>query len=81
MAAERVSPESHAPFSLVAISALLWIQGVIWTLLGTAAAFALPARGFGGGLIAAVLFGLTSWSWILARGCPGVAATGHAGQR
>jgi hypothetical protein len=67
---EPAPPESHAPFSLVAISALLWTQGVIWALLGTAAVLALSAQGFGGGLIAAVLFGFTAWSWILGTMLP-----------
>jgi hypothetical protein len=34
MTVEDHSAASHAPFSIVAISALLWSQGGIWAALG-----------------------------------------------
>jgi hypothetical protein len=36
MTEEHFPAASHAPFSIVAISALLWSQGGIWAALGVA---------------------------------------------
>jgi hypothetical protein len=64
MTEEQFSAASHAPFSIVAISALLWSQGGIWIALGVASLY-LPARVAGGDLITAVLFAFTALSWVL----------------
>jgi hypothetical protein len=56
---------SHAPFSIVAISALLWSQGAIWAALGAGSLY-LSARVPEGDLITAVLFGFAALSWVLA---------------
>jgi hypothetical protein len=56
---------SHAPFSIVAISALLWSQGGIWVALGVGSRY-LPARVPDGDLITAVLLGFAALSWVLA---------------
>jgi hypothetical protein len=64
MTEEQFSAASHAPFSIVAISALLWSQGGIWIALGVASLY-LPARVPAGDLITAVLFAFTALSWVL----------------
>ena len=58
------SDASHAPFSIVAISALLWSQGGIWAALGVVSLY-LSARVPAGDLITAVLFGFAALSWVL----------------
>jgi hypothetical protein len=65
MTEERFSAVSHTPFSIVAISALLWSQGGIWTALGVVSLY-LSARVPAGDLITAVLFGFAALSWVLA---------------
>ena len=65
MTEEDYSAASHAPFSIVAISALLWSQGGIWAALGVGSLY-LPARVPAGDLITAVLFGFAALSWVLA---------------
>jgi hypothetical protein len=65
MTEERFPAAAHAPFSIVAISALLWSQGVVWAALAVASLYLsswLPASG----LITAVLFGFAALSWALA---------------
>jgi hypothetical protein len=64
MTEEHFPAASHAPFSIVAISALLWSQGGIWIALGVASLY-LPARVPAGDLITAVLFGFAALSWAL----------------
>lgn len=54
------------PFSIVTISALLWIQGVIWAALGVLALLYYPQTWPGGDLLMAVLFGFTALSLALA---------------
>lgn len=65
MTEEHSSAASHAPFSIVAISALLWSQGGIWAALGAVSLY-LSARVPAGNLITAVLFGFAALSWVLA---------------
>ena len=65
MTEERFSAASQTPFSIVAISALLWSQGGIWTALGVVSLY-LSARVPAGELITAVLFGFAALSWVLA---------------
>jgi hypothetical protein len=65
MTEEHFSAASHAPFSIVAISALLWSQGGIWAALGVVSLY-LSARVPAGDLISAVLFGFAALSWALA---------------
>ena len=65
MTEEDYPAASHAPFSIVAISALLWSQGGIWAALGAVSLY-LPARVPAGDLITAVLFGFAALSWVLA---------------
>jgi hypothetical protein len=65
MTEEHFPAPSNAPFSIVAISALLWSQGGIW------AALAMIPLYFSGlvpvsNLIMAVLFGFAALSWVLA---------------
>jgi hypothetical protein len=55
---------SHAPFSIVAISVLLWSQGGIWAALGVASLY-LSAWVPAGDLVTAVLFGFAALSWVL----------------
>lgn len=65
MTEERFPAASHAPFSIVAISALLWSQGGIWAALAVVSLYLsgrLPATD----LITAVLFGFAALSWVLA---------------
>jgi hypothetical protein len=64
MTEEHFSAASHAPFSIVAISALLWSQGGIWAALGVDSLY-LSARVPAGDLITAVLFGFAALSWVL----------------
>lgn len=64
MTEEHFPAAPHAPFSIVAISALLWSQGGIWAALGVVSLY-LPARVPAGGLITAVLFGFAALSWVL----------------
>jgi hypothetical protein len=64
MTEEHFPVASHAPFSIVAISALLWSQGGIWAALGAVSLY-LSARVPAGGLITAVLFGFAALSWVL----------------
>jgi len=64
MTEEHFPAASHAPFSIVAISALLWSQGGIWVALGVVS-LCLSARVPAGGLVTAVLFGFASLSWVL----------------
>jgi hypothetical protein len=64
MTEEHFPAASHAPFSIVAISALLWSQGGIWMALGVASLY-LPARVPAGDLISAALFGFAALSWAL----------------
>jgi hypothetical protein len=65
MTEEHFSAAPHAPFSIVAISTLLWSQGVIWAALGVVF-LCLSARVPAGDLITAVLFGFAALSWVLA---------------
>lgn len=65
MTEESSSAASHAPFSIVAISALLWSQGGIWAALAVVSLY-LSARVPAGDLITAVLFGFAALSWLLA---------------
>jgi hypothetical protein len=65
MTEEHFPAASHAPFSIVAISALLWSQGGIWAALGVVS-LCLSARVPAGDLITAVLFGFAALSWVLA---------------
>ena len=65
MTEEHFSAAPHAPFSIVAISALLWSQGGIWAALGVVFLY-LSARVPAGDLITAVLFGFAALSWVLA---------------
>ncbi|MDQ2814445.1 MAG: hypothetical protein M3Z75_21935 [Actinomycetota bacterium] len=65
MTEEHFLPASHAPFSIVAISALLWSQGVIWAALGAVSLY-LSGRLITGDVITAVLFGFAVLSWVLA---------------
>jgi hypothetical protein len=65
MTEEHFPVPSHAPFSIVAISALLWSQGGIWAALALVPLYfdeRLPASD----LITAVLFGFAALSWVLA---------------
>jgi hypothetical protein len=65
MTEEHFPAPSHAPFSIVAISALLWSQGVIWAALAMVCLYLsrwVPASD----LITAVLFGFAAVSWALA---------------
>ena len=64
MTEEHSSAASHAPFSIVTISALLWSQGGIWAALGVVS-LCLSARVPAGDLITAVLFGFAALSWVL----------------
>jgi hypothetical protein len=64
MTEERFPAVSHAPFSIVAISALLWSQGGIWAALAVGSLY-LSARVPAGDLITAVLFGFAALSWAL----------------
>jgi hypothetical protein len=65
MTEEGFSAAPHAPFSIVAISALLCSQGGIWVALGVLSLY-LSARVPAGDLITAVLFGFAALSWVLA---------------
>jgi hypothetical protein len=65
MTEERFSAASQTPFSIVAISALLWSQGGIWAALG-AVSFYLSERLPASGVITAALFGFAALSWVLA---------------
>jgi hypothetical protein len=56
---------SHAPFSILAISALLWSQGGIWAALAVGSLY-LSGRVPASDLITAVLFGFAALSWVLA---------------
>ena len=65
MTEERFPAASHAPFSIVAISALLWSQGMIWAALAVGSLYLsrwLPASD----LVTTVLFGFAALSWVLA---------------
>jgi hypothetical protein len=65
MTKEHSPAASHAPFSIVAISALLWSQGGIWAALAVLSLYLsrwVPASD----LITAVLFGFAALSWVLA---------------
>jgi hypothetical protein len=65
MTEERFPGPSHAPFSIVAISALLWSQGGIWAALAMIPLYFsrwVPASD----LITGVLFGFAALSWVLA---------------
>ncbi|MGD0700519.1 MAG: hypothetical protein ABSA02_11610 [Trebonia sp.] len=64
MTEEHLSAALRAPFSIVAISALLWSQGGIWAALGVVS-LCLSARVPAGDLISAVLFGFAALSWVL----------------
>jgi hypothetical protein len=64
MTEEHFPAASHAPFSIVAISALLWSQGGIWAALAVVSLY-LSARVPAGGLITAVPFGFAALSWVL----------------
>lgn len=74
MTEERFPAASHAPFSIVAISALLWSQGAIWAALAGVSLW-LSARLPASDLITAVLFGFMAWSCLLAALLP------HGGER
>jgi hypothetical protein len=65
MAEEHFSAASRAPFSIVAISALLWSQGGIWAALGVGSLY-FSARVPAADLISAVLFGFAALSCVLA---------------
>jgi hypothetical protein len=69
MTEEDYPAASHAPFSIVAISALLWSQGGIWAALGVGSLY-LAARVPAGDLITAVLLGCAALSWVLAVALP-----------
>jgi hypothetical protein len=65
MTEEHFPVPSHAPFSIVAISALLWSQGGIWAALAMVSLCLsrwVPASD----VITAVLFGFAALSWVLA---------------
>ena len=64
MTEEPCPAASHAPFSIVAISALLWSQGGIWAALAVASLY-LSAWVPASDLITAVLFGFAALSWAL----------------
>ena len=68
MTEEHFPAASHAPFSIVAISALLWSQGGIWATLGVVSLYLsyLSARVPASDLITAALFGFAALSWVLA---------------
>jgi len=75
MTKEHFPAASHAPFSIVAISALLWSQGGIWAVLAVVSRYIsgrLPASD----LITAVLIGFAALSWALA-----VLLPRHGGER
>ena len=65
MTEEHFPAPSHAPFSIVAISALLWSQGGIWAALAMVPLF-FSGRVPASDLITAVLFGFAALSWVLA---------------
>jgi hypothetical protein len=65
MTEEHFPAAPHAPFSIVAISALLWSQGGIWAALGAVSLY-LSGRLPASDLITAVLFGFAALSWVLA---------------
>jgi hypothetical protein len=65
MIEEHFPAAPHAPFPIVAISALLWSQGLIWVALG-GVFLCFSARVPAGDLITAVLFGFAALSWVLA---------------
>jgi len=65
MTEEHFPADSRTPFSIVAISALLWSQGGIWAALGAVSLYLsrwLPESD----VITAVLFGFAVLSWVLA---------------
>jgi hypothetical protein len=65
MTEEHSPAGEHAPFSIVAISALLWSQAGIWAALAGISLWLshwVPA----GDLVTAVLFGFAAWSCLLA---------------
>jgi len=65
MTEEHFPAASHTPFSIVAISALLWSQGGIWAALGAVSLY-LSGRLPASDVITAVLFGFAALSWVLA---------------
>ena len=65
MTEEHFPVPSHAPFSIVAISALLWSQGGIWAALAMIPLY-FSGRVPAGDLITALLFGFAALSWVLA---------------
>jgi hypothetical protein len=66
MTEEPCPAASHAPFSIVAISALLWSQGGIWAALAAVSlSLYLSVRVPASDLITALLFGFTALSWVL----------------
>ena len=65
MTEEHFPAPSHAPFSIAAISALLWSQGGIWGALAALSLY-LSERLPASDLITAVLFGFAALSWVLA---------------
>lgn len=60
------SGPSPAPFSIVAISALLWSQGVIWAGLGALALFAQKWLHSSAYLLTVVFLAFAVLSWVLA---------------
>jgi hypothetical protein len=65
MTEEHYSGASHAPFSIVAISVLLWSQGGIWAGLAVIPLY-LSGRVPASDLITAVLLVFAVLSWVLA---------------
>ena len=65
MTEEHFPAASNAPFSIVAISALLWSQGGIWAALAMVSLY-FSGRVPASDLITAVLFGFAALSWVLA---------------
>jgi hypothetical protein len=60
------SPARQAPVPVVAVSALLWIQGAIWAALGAVYVVYAPQKTAAAGLVTATLFGFTALSGTLA---------------
>lgn len=65
MTEEHFPAAPHAPFSIVAISALLWSQGGIWAALGAVSLY-LSGRLPASDVITAALLGFAVLSWVLA---------------
>lgn len=66
MRGESSSGASHAPFSIVAISALLWSQGAIWAGLGALSLLTQKWLHSGAYMLAVAFVAFTVLSWVLA---------------